>query len=370
MARADGIRAYMSRIMRLLALCVTFCAFAAAPASAQQSPGDPYTVAGVRVDQSATNATQARTAALAQAQRTAFQRLALRLTAAADQPRVALLQPDDATLNRLVRGVDVEEQPRMSGTRYLGRFAVSFDPAGVKGLLQGAGIPVLESRGAPVLIVPQLAQPAAPPPGIVAPDPWRQAWEQGGFSRELLPLVVAPVSVIGPAAWETAEPAAAQAGARSAIFALARVSGASMVADLVETAPGGVRVNRGQISAPIQGGDAGVPDAFRRLADQANARLQGEFKSTGATGGGSDARTKMTVSALYGDMAEWGRIKSGLGAAGAVVSEIRIEAITREGALVAFSYAGAPEQLAASLQRYGLSLNPVTPQGPVLRAAR
>ncbi len=360
----------MIRILRWVALVTAFCAYLTAPASAQQAPPDLYTVAGVRVDQSAASATQARTQALAQAQRSAFQRLALRLTATADQPRVVLLQPDDATLDRLVRGVDVEEQPRMSGTRYLGRFAVRFDPAGVKGLLQGAGISVIESRGVPVLIVPQIAQAAALAPGASAPvDPWRAAWEQGGYAREVLPLAVAPSTVAGAAEWATAEAAAAQSGADSAIFALARVVGGSLVADLIETAPGGVRVNRGQVNAVIQGGDAGVPEAFRRLADAVNARLQTEYKSrSGPVAGG--ARTKLAVSALYRDMAEWGRIKEGLGAAGAVITEIRIEAIAKEGALVSFSHGDTVDALAVALQRFGLSLTPVTPQGPILRSAR
>ena len=355
----------MIKILRWLALCAAFCAVSAAPASAQQSPGDLYTVAGVRADQSATNGAQARTLALAQVQRDAFALLVARLTSAADQPRSALLRPDDPTLDRLVRGVDVEEQPRVSGTRYLGRFAVRFDPAGVRTLLQGAGIAVQENRGAPILVVPVIAssQPAAATPTTV--DPWRQAWEQGGYGREILPLVVAPPTVIGPADWPTAEAAAVAAGANTAVFAIARQSGPSVVADLVQVAAGGVRTNRGQVSAQILGGDVGVPDAFRRLAGAANAKLQSEYKGGLATG--PSVRDKMSASALYGDMSEWRLIKEGLGAAGSVISEIRIEAIAKRGALVSFTYSGTPDQLAASLQRYGLSLS-LSPQGPMLRA--
>lgn len=362
----------MIRLLRWLALSFALCATFANPASAQQSPPDLYTVAGVRVDQTAASAAQARVEALAQAQRTAFQRLALRLTAPADQPRVALLQPDDPTLDRLVRGVDVEEQPRMSGTRYLGRFAVRFDPVGVKALIEGAGIGVIETRGTPVLVAPVIATAQPSPPAMpAAPDPWRQAWEQGGYARDLLPVAVAPSAVVGPADWATAQTAAAQVGAGSAIFAIARVSGQSLVADLIETAPGGVRTNRGQVTQPIQGGDAGVPEAFRRLADAVNARLQQDYKTRmTAGGGGTTAKAKMSVSALYTDMAEWGRIKAGLGAAGPVLSEIRIEAIAKDGALVSFSHADTPEALAAALQRFGLALTPATAQGPVLRAAR
>lgn len=356
----------MISLTRWLVACAAFCGALVAPASAQQT-ADLFTVAGVRVDQSSANATQARTLALAQAQRNGFERLAQRLTTPADQARLTLPRPDDATLDRLVRGVDVEEQ-RQSGTRYLGRFAVRFDPAGVTSLLQGAGFTVLDRRGPPALVVPQFPQAAAPGPGVGAPvvDPWRQAWEQGGFSREVLPLVIAPGTVVGPADWPSAAAAAASAGAATAIFAVAHAAGATLTADLVETAPGGVRVNRGQVTAAIQGGDPGVPDAFRRLAESANARLQAEFKSRAPAT--SADRRKLQVSALYRDMAEWTRIKESLGQAGAAISEIRIEAIAREGAIVSFTHAGSPEDVAVALQRYGLQLSS-TPIGPTLRAA-
>ncbi len=353
----------MIRILRWLALCAAFCAVFTGPASAQQAPPDLFTVAGVRVDQSAANPSAARTQGLAQAQRSAFAVLARRLTSPAEQASLPIPQPDDATLDRLVRGLDVEEQPRTSGTRYLGRFAVRFDAVGVRSLLQGAGFSVLEARGTPVLLVPVIAQ--AQPAALGAVDPWRQAWEQGGYARELLPLAIAPSSVTGPADWATAEAAAVAVGASSGIFVVARVAGTTLVTDLIEVAPGGVRTNRGQVSAAIQGGDVGVPDAFRRLADAVNAKLQTEFKARPAMA--QTERAKMSVSALYRDMAEWSRVKEGLGAAGSLITEIRIEAIAKDGALVSFLYAGSPEQLGESLRRFGLSLAD-SAQGPVLRA--
>ena len=80
----------MHRLAGLITICAAFCAFFVAPAAAQQGRNDIFTVSGVRVDQSATDSAQARTQALAAAQRIGFERLARRLTSAEDQARLTL----------------------------------------------------------------------------------------------------------------------------------------------------------------------------------------------------------------------------------------------------------------------------------------
>jgi len=349
----------MHRLAGLITICAAFCALFVAPAAAQQARSDIFTVAGVRVDISAADAAQARNQGLQAAQKAGFERLARRITSAEDQARLTLPQPEAASLDLLVRGVDVEEE-RRSGTRYLGRFAVRFDANGVRTALQAAGFQVLESRGAPVLVSPQLvgADPAAPT------NPWRQAWEQGGYAGELLPISVAPATA--GADWPGLQPIASAAGAQSVIVVTARQTGAALVADLVEVNAAGVPATRGQVSAAVQGGDAGLADAYRRLADAANARLQTQWK-TGLSLQAS-ARTRITVSALYSDMAEWTRVKQGLEAAAqTTISDIRIEAIGREGALVTFAHNGSADDLTRALQRYNLTLTQSS-QGPILRA--
>ncbi|KAF0187376.1 MAG: conserved exported protein of unknown function [Caulobacteraceae bacterium] len=349
----------MHRLAGLITICAAFCAFFVGPAAAQQGRGDIFTVSGVRVDQSAPDAAQARVQALATAQRLAFERLARRLTSAEDQARLSIPRPELASLDLLVRGVDVEEE-RRSGTRYLGRFAVRFDPNGVRTALQAAGFRVLENRGAPVLVVPQ---PASADPATPTTQ-WRQAWEQGGYAGELLPVALAPASAT--ADWPALQPIAAASGAQSVIVVTARQTGAALVADLVEFSAAGAPASRGQVSAAVQGGDSGLPDAYRRLAEAANARLQTQWK-TGLSLQASQ-RTRLTVSALYRDMAEWTRLKQGLEAAAqTTISDIRIEAIAREGALVTFAHSGSVEELAQALGRFNLSLAQ-SDQGPVLRA--
>lgn len=345
-----------------LALVGGLCALGPAPASAQ--PRDNvYTVGGVNVDETAANAAAAQQAGFASAQRLGFERLLRRLTVPEDLIARGAPATDDEALNRVVLSVDVEEE-RRSATRYIGRLTVRFDPAGVRALLRGQGLNVIDTRTSPVLIAPTIA------PGIddATADAWRQAWAHGGFGYELVPLSPAPSTLQGEASWTAAQPFAQAAGAVSAIFAALQIQGSTATAALMEVTASGTRP-RGDVQARINGTDgASVRAALASLAEQANTRIQNEWKARMATGAGQ--RSRVSASALYTDLRQWNQIKQALeGAAQTLISEIRIEAVGREGALVSFSFVGDRDQLGAELNRRGVTLLD-TPQGPVLRVTQ
>ncbi len=337
------------------------CAFAPGPASAQ--PRDNvYAVGGVLVDETAANAAAAQQAGFAAAQRQGFERLVRRLTIPEDLAARGMPPADAAALERLVLSVDVEEE-RRSATRYVGRLTVRFDPSGMRSLLRAQNLTVVDTRTAPVLIAPVAASEMTPETLAL----WRQAWAQGGFGDELVPLSTAPEALQGAPAWAAAAPFAQAAGAASVIYATLRLQGQTVSASLVELTAD-ARRDRGEVTARITGTDASaMRAAFASLADQASVRVQNEWKGRIATGGGQRAR--ISASALYRDLAQWTLIKGALeGAAQTLISEIRIEAVGREGALVSFSFVGDREQLGAELGRRGVTLQD-SPQGPVLRVA-
>lgn len=336
------------------------CAFAPGVASAQVRD-NVYAVGGVRVDETAANAAAAQQAGFAAAQRAGFARLVRRLTVPDELARIAMPAPDDATLERLVLSVDVEEE-RRSSTRYIGRLTVRFDPSGVRTLLRGYNLAVVDTRTAPVLVAPVVSGDVTPETAAL----WREVWAQGGFGDELAPLAVAPDALQGAPAWDSAAPFAQSAAAASVLYATLRVQGSTATAALVEIDASNRR-DRGEVTARVNGSDAAaMRAALASLADQANLRIQNDWKSRVAIGGGQRAR--ISASALYTSQAQWERIKQGLeGAAQTLISEIRIEAVGREGALVSFSFVGDPNALAAELQRRGVRLEQ-TAAGPVLRA--
>lgn len=343
----------------VFALAAALCAFAPGLASAQNRD-NVYAVGGVSVDETAANAAAAQEAAFAAAQRSGFERLVRRLTVPDELAARGVPQIEGATLDRLVLSVDVEEE-RRSATRYLGRLTVRYDPTGVRSLLRAYNLSVVDTRTSAVLVAAQTAGATEE-----TAEMWREAWANGGFGDELVPLALAPAGLSGAPDWNAARPYAQAAGARSALYATLQIQGGTASADLVEVADG-VSRPRGTVSAPLRGTDENaVRAAFASLAEQASTRLQNEWKTRIAVGAGQRAR--VSASALYNDEGQWERIKQALeGAAQTVISEIRIEAVGRQGALVSFSFVGDGQQLAAELARYGVEFDNATPIGPTLR---
>jgi hypothetical protein len=323
---------------------------------------DLFQVSGVRVDATGANASEARTAAFNAGERQAFERLVRRLAPPAEVDRLGAPKLEGIALDRIVTGVDVEDE-RRAGARYVGRLTIGFDPAQVRTLLRGAGFTVLETRAPTTLIVAQFAG-GSPQ----AQDQFRQVWEQGGFAQDLAPLAIAPASTSGAPDWAIAQPAASAAGAASAIFVTARLAGSSLVADLVEVAPNGVKRPRGAVSAPATIGEAGLTSAMARLAEAANARIQADWK--GSLNLGAATKQKLTVAAEYATQREWSQIKRALNTSTAtIVSEVQIQAVAKRGALISFAYVGTPEQLAAEFGRTGVALDSTGAGLPVLRAS-
>jgi hypothetical protein len=353
----------------LAALAAVFlaalCALMPGAASAQSgNPGrdNVYVVAGVQVDETAANAAAAQQAGFAAAQRAGFERLVRRVTVPDELAQRGVPQVEAATLDRLVSSVDVEEE-RRSGTRYIGRLTVRYDANGVRTLLRQFNLTVVDTRTAPVLVAPLAASGTAEETAAL----WRDVWIHGGFGAELVPLTAAPAELQGAPDWRAAQPFAQSAAAASALYATLRVQGSTATAALVEV-DGNGRRDRGEVMARVNGDDpAALRAALSSLADQASTRIQNDWKARAATGGAQ--RGRISATALYSSQAQWERIKDALEAAAqTLISEIRIEAVGRQGALVSFSFVGDRSQLAAELQRRGVSLAD-TAQGPTLRVA-
>jgi hypothetical protein len=349
--------------LAVFAVFAALCALMTAPASAQ-GRDNAYAVAGVYVDVNAPNAVAARQAAFESAERLGFERLVKRLTLAQQLAAAPVTTPDQDTLDRMTISTDIEEE-HLSSTRYIGRLTVRFDPTQVRALLAGQNLRVIDTRTAPTLVVPLVAD-ATSPDTLAA---WRDVWTTGGFQEDLAPLAIAPDTLQGPPNWQAVAPVAQAAAAASALYAILRVQGSSASATLVQASASGNQ-DRGAVTAPITGSDtAALRAALASLASQASDVVQNDYKARAALTGGAQQTARVSASALFSDEHQWQTIKDALGAASAtLISQIRIEAVNRGGALVSFQFVGDRGLLVAELARRGVALTD-EPIGPVLRVA-
>lgn len=129
-------------------------AFAGQPAAvspvAQGDGGDPavsaYTIRGVEVDISASDAAGARAEALAAARSRAFRRIIARLVLAEDRARVPAA--DDGLIASLVSGIDIVFE-QFSARRYIARFDVHFRAGAMRAFFAAHQLRYSETEAAP-----------------------------------------------------------------------------------------------------------------------------------------------------------------------------------------------------------------------------
>jgi hypothetical protein len=165
-------------------LAVAAFLFGAAQALAQGAP-DPYEVLGVPVDVTADSAQAARTQALAQGQKAAFERLLRRLTVSTEHGRLPQIATDQIV--NYVRDFSVDE--KTSSVRYVGQINVRFRSAEVRQLLRNYSIPFAETVAKPTLVLPVYEA-----EGEVMlwdePNPWRAAWQRTDVGQGLMPMTL------------------------------------------------------------------------------------------------------------------------------------------------------------------------------------
>jgi hypothetical protein len=142
----------------------------AVPARAEQA--DVFVVAGVKVEAKGARPDMARAKAVADGERTALARLLRKLTLAEDHAR--LPRPDAEAVRNAVRNFSVESE-NQQGDKYTASVAYSFDRDAVRAMLEGAGVPFLETASPPLVVLPVWKEEGKPTLWD-DPNPWREAW--------------------------------------------------------------------------------------------------------------------------------------------------------------------------------------------------
>lgn len=324
---------------------------------------DVFEVRGVAVDVTAQNATVARKQALAEGQRTAFQRLLERLTLAEDHDKIPQLSVIE--IADYVSDFSVSTE-KTSPVRYLANLTYRFKTDLIRGLLRTQGIRFAETRSKPLLILP-IYQAAAELVLWDDANAWLQAWIRRPDTQGLAPFAVplgdlADIAAIGveDAVRGDAEKLAvlaARYNAGDTIVAYAR-SGleAGSVRRRVDVSVTRYSVNKEPVTdlfAVVQQGAESDDGMFSRAVTMVVDRVEDAWKRSNLLGLNQLGVTAVTVP--ISSLSDWLGVQRRLEKV-AVIREIEVVLLSLEEVRINVHYVGVPEQLQTALSQIDLFL--------------
>jgi len=322
---------------RIITLLFAFTLWAAASLA---QAADPFTVTGVPVDATASNAIEAQTEASQDGQLRAAQRLLERVTL--DTERLARPLPPLTAENvqRMIRAISVDNEKR-SANRYLGDLSVAFNPREVQAFLRANKLTLVSSQARPRLVVPV---------AIIGDDfegsatqALVEAFQTGGFDHALTPIsAVSDIQAFAPDEATLAN-LAAQYGATQVLLVEGSTTGLYFTANVTD-----ITLATGQARLTNV---TGAPSADA-LASQIVTQLENDWKSSSVTLATEATTSPVTV--LYGSHSEWQSLQQAMNTS-AQIQDARLDALSKDGALMTVTY-GNLERLRTELQFKGVTV--------------
>ena len=331
--------------------------------SGQLQAADMYRILGVPVDATAESGVAAREQATAAGQRAGLTRLMQRLTSPTAHGRL----PDVSAvpIERYVNSFEIAQE-KVGPNRYLGTLNINYVVAEVQSLLNRAGIPHVQRRSDPILVVPVELSDGAPAAWDES-SVWRAAWYEG-IEQATVTVLALPLGDLGDIAAAPAD--SLMAGDQVALDALASRYGTESVvvaAARIERAPDtgkpariDLTVHRaGAWGTPLLattlavGPEEDEPAALSRAIGQVVTAIEDDWKRR--TAGHIEPVTRLAVAVPLADLAGWVQIRRELTGLQEVRS-LGIDSFTQAEARVTIDYQGDLEGLIAAVGRSGLSL--------------
>jgi hypothetical protein len=347
---------------------------------------DPYRVEAIDIDASAANTFEAQTDAMRQGQREAALRLIRRLALPEDLILSQILELEDTEVAELISGIEVLDE-RRSSTRYLATLNVSFDPRSVERLFAQYELEYVEVQARPALVLPILS--TASGSQLWSGNPFMNSWREMDFSDELTPYFAPPDSaarqVLSPdQALRFEEERLRAVAANYSVTRLAVVlardlgpaTGLRPDAEGEEAQSPGRRYeviarvadfDRGEEMVTYDWGPVEVSGGYEDIARTFVVEQANIWKRDTIVRGG--ALSELPVTVLYAGLGEWRAMQEILAGA-SLVEAARLDAMSRDGALMTLSYRGEQEQLRLELAERGAALEEHPGLGWVVRSTR
>ena len=326
----------------LIVFALSFSSYYAAEGQSR----DVYTVHGIAVDETAPTVGEAQQKAFATAKLIGAQRLITRLTLPQDRALASDLIIDQVLADRIAAAVDVEEEVAGAG-RYRGSLAVVYSPTQVRAVLNQVGLPFTDSTAPRAVLFTSSSN------GMDLA--WNLAWEESPKSS-LVPLLISRTAGFEPdTPWEILQDEVSLYGAQRAIFANLRGGEGGYLVDLVSVTPSGVRNIGTTRRAPT----------LEAVIEAVSDTLNGDWKETSIVR--DDSRTLIEATVQYTSLAEWITLRSAL-VQSPLVSNFQTQAISTDGAYIAFAFAGDGQRLTSDLRDRGVVIS-AEPIGWVMTSA-
>jgi hypothetical protein len=287
---------------------------------------DPFTVAKVPVDARAESAIQAQTQAVQSGYIIAARELLNRITLESERSTRGLPELTVSTVGPLIRGQTIDNE-RRSNTRYIGDISIAFNPAAVQRMLRDSNLTMVTSQARERLAIPA---------GVSRNSALAADLLSGRYAHALTPIKSLSAEDMGNL---YGEPTSAQ------VQSLASRYGVDQV--LIVRDNGGGSITATDIS--LDTGDSRRVNANGGMAGLI-AQMEADWKETSAVT--SENAQSSTVSILFGSMDEWQRLQGAINNS-AQVRDARLDALSKDGALMTISY-GSLDRLAAEMAQKGV----------------
>ena len=297
---------------------------------------DVYTVDGIDVDETATSVIEAQQNAFAEAKRIGAQILIERLSLAEDRLAIVEEPITPELAGQLAAAVDVEEEVAGAG-RYRGKLAVLYNPEAIRDYMRARGLAYTDQQAPHAVLIPVTANSSID-------YAWRFSWPKESEGRLVPTLTDRSLKFAPDSAWPDIVEDVRAYG-----------MGRAIMAELLGE-PGFYQVRLHSVT-PAGRREIGLTSTLKTLKSAvwaAQELLDTEWKQASIIR--DNALTLATATLLYTSLPEWNTVRAEL-ARSPMVSNIQTRAISADGAVVDFAYAGEGARLRADLRERGLVLS-------------
>ena len=298
---------------------------------------DPFTVSGIAVDATGNTPIEAQTLAIRDGQARAANILLERLTVESERLAKGTMPISDDNAAKMIRAMEIDNEKR-SSTRYLGDITVAFNPSAMQAYLRQAELTMISSQARDRLVLP-LSNGRLDTQGS-----WFKSWERSGAQNALTPIRALSANQAATLLSRTLDINTLDINTLKQIgsdFGVQQI----LVAD--------------DLGGYVKATDIALDSEMRTEFNLNGApvavisKLENDWKQASVSVAAN--AVEMPISIMYDSQSEWLRLKEAINGS-AQIQDARLDALSKDGALMTITYGGDINRLRNELALKGVDL--------------